>query len=363
MARWNQTDDNRCAPLAEWPAIDQAAWQAALQPAGLFNDGGVAAGWKPQGQTMVINGYGRWLTWLIRTGQLNPDEPPSTRVTRERVAAYAEALAASGNAAMTVQSRIHQLARAMRALAPEGGWSWISRAADRLRAEAVPVREKRSRMQSSDALADLGIHLMGIAARTDDHFAIPRAALYRDGLMIATLALRPFRARNFASITLGEHLILQHDQWRFDFQDTKTSRIEAPFPEDLVPYLETYLEVHRPILLTGKPIPGVIRAPTQALWIAKGGKQMGAAAISYEIKKHTGDAFGKDLNPHLFRDCETTTVAIEAPENIHDVPTLLGHASMRTSEKHYNQAQTLQAGRLYQATIKQLRRRKPGPVI
>jgi hypothetical protein len=274
MGSWNQTADNRCMPLNEWPEQDQAAWHAALTPASFLEPGGVAAGWAEGGRVMVISGYGRWLTWLDRTGQLDRACRPEARVTRDAVAAYARALGTS-NAAMTVQARVHQLGRAMNALAPELDWRWLFRASNRVRGEAVPVREKQGRMQSTKTLKVLGISLMQRAEQTDDHFAIQRARLFRDGLIIATLAARPLRMRTFGAIEIGHHLVRRGDAWCLIFAatDTKTKLpVETPFPAHLVPYLETYLAVYRPILLQRSGAPG--QPPPTALWAAPGKAKM-----------------------------------------------------------------------------------------
>ena len=72
---------------------------------------------------------------------------------------------------------------------------------------------------------------------------------YRDGLMIALLAARPLRRRNFAMITIGQHLIRVGPDWRLLFAaaDTKTGQpIETDLPDRLVPYLEHYLCAVRP---------------------------------------------------------------------------------------------------------------------
>jgi site-specific recombinase XerD len=349
-------------PFAEWPQHDRVAWLVALEPAGFLEAGGVAAEWSEGGRRMVVDSYGRWLTWLARTEQLDRSARPEDRVTRERVAAYAEALLV-GNAPMTVQGRIGQLGRAMRALAPVADWSWLSRAADRMRAEAAPVREKRSRMQEVQALADLGLGLMRRAQASDEHFAIQRAALYRDGLIIALLAHRPLRIRTFAAVTLGQHLTRRDKEWRLAFAaaDTKTRQpLEMPFPDGLVPCLELYLGQHRPVLLRGKPVPGQARPPTSALWIAKGGRMMSSDAISVQITTHTRTAFGQPVNPHLFRDCAATSIAIQDPEHVRMIAPILGHSTIATSERHYNQARTLEASRRYQQAIGRTRRTVEG---
>lgn len=184
---------------------------------------------------MAVDGYGHWLTWLERTGQLDPASTPASRATRERVQAYAEA-AALRLAPMTVQTRVNDLSRSLRAIAPGHDWKWIARAADRLRSQAVPVREKRSRMQDAQTVVGLGIQIMDRARASDPHFAVQRAILYRDGLMIALLMYRPLRMRSYAALTLEQHLVRRGDAWWMALSgtDTKTGRpMEMPFPVPL----------------------------------------------------------------------------------------------------------------------------------
>ena len=352
-----QTPDNRSMPWIEWPEQDRAAWRAALTPAGFLEPGGVAAGWAEGGRRMVSEGYGRWLTWLARTEQLDAASSAASRVTREQVAAYADSLTARC-APMTIPARLSQLSQAMRAMASDRDWTWILRAANRLRAVAVPVRQKRLRMQESQALAELGIRLMRQAEATNDSFEVRRAALYRDGLIIALMAHRPLRLRSFSAITLGQHLTQRDTIWWLCFAatDMKTKQaMEMAFPLALVSHLKRYLDHHRPLLSEVRSRPGSLRPATSALWIATGGTIMCAAAIGAQIGKHTAAAFGAPINPHLFRDCAATSIAIHDPEHVRTIIPILGHATIATSERHYNQARTLEASRRYQQTLMGIR--------
>jgi integrase/recombinase XerD len=358
MDRWNQTEDNYALPFSEWPEADQRAWQRALVPATFLEEANVASGWSEGGRTMAVDGYAHWLGWLDRSGLLDRHAPAASRVTRERVKTYAEVMATRGLAPMTVQSRIRQLGRAMRAMAPDQDWSWLSRAADRIRAEAVPVRQKRPRMQEVQALAELGVSMMERAEASDAHFATQRAVLYRDGLMIALLAHRPLRMRSFAALTLGRQLVQREAEWWLVMgaDDTKTGRpMEMPFPEALVGHLQCYLDEHRPALQVGRSKLGETRPATEALWLGKGGRMLGKSAISLQIRRHTEEAFGQSVNPHLFRDCAATSIAIQDPEHVRMILPILGHATLATSERHYNQAGTLEASRRLQKAVREQR--------
>jgi len=351
-----KTVPTRCWPVSEWPAPDQAAWVAALQPGDALDPGGLAARWATATRCMIENGYGRWLSWLHNNGLLNPCQTPDKRITVERVAAYVAELTAF-TAPFSVQSRVQQLGNALRAMCPQGNWSWVLRGADRIRARAIPARNKRARLQSPDRLVQLGVQIMAEVDASTPGRAMWRAADYRDGLIISLLAHRPIRARNLTMIQCGRHLVQRSGVWWlvFDGSETKTKQpIEISFPVELVPNLECYLATHRPVLLDVGHRHG--RALTDALWVSAVGRAMHYASISLQVRRRTEAAFGKALSPHLFRDCAATSIATEDPEHVRIVLQILGHSSLATSERHYNQAQSLEAGRRFQQTIAELRR-------
>jgi integrase/recombinase XerD len=346
---------NRCWPVLEWPAQDQAAWTIALQPGDVLDAGGVASSWAPATRWMTENGYGRWLGWLDQHGLFDPSLPPETRITEERVAAYRRDLSTT-TAPFSVQTRIRQLGSALRAMAPQGEWAWILRAADRLRTVAVPVRDKRSRLQSPDRLAELGMQIMAEAETAMVARETWRAADYRDGLIIALLAHRPIRACNITVIECGRHLLQRNGGWWLAFAANETKNrqpLEMPLPGELAANLERYLDQHRPVLLDVGQRHG--RPPTEALWISAVGRATSYANISLQVRRRTEAAFGKPINPHLFRDCAATSIAIADPEHLRMILPILGHASLATSERHYNQARMLEAGRRYQQTIAEIR--------
>ena len=56
------------------------------------------------------------------------------------------------------------------------------------------------------------------------------------------------------------------------------------------------------------------------------------------------------------RDAAATTIAIEDPRHVRDARLVLGHASLATTERHYNQARSLEASRRHHAMLAGLRR-------
>jgi integrase len=106
------------------------------------------------------------------------------------------------------------------------------------------------------------------------------------------------------------------------------------------------------------------------LWLDRRGRPMSSGAmrsgaILTQIERRTEQVFGKAIWPHLFRDCAVTELVDCAPEEIGIAPDLLGHADLRTTRKHYIQAQGMTAHARMQEMIAARRRaaaarEKPG---
>jgi integrase len=328
-------------PFADWPAADRVAWQAATEAGDLFDGSGPAAGWAPSTRAGVCYDYGRWLMFLARHEPVTLDQPLALRPTPERIGAYLNHLATTVGS-VSRHGYLRHLADALRVMAPGQDWTWLRRVVARLEAQRRP-RPKPPRLIEAGRLVELGYALMQAAERRLDEAENDTTALldYRDGLMIALLAARPLRRRNLAMITIGRQLIRVGDAWHLVFaaDETKTGQpIEAVLPDRLVPYLVRYLGAVRP------RFPGADRHA--GLWAGLKGRAITGQAIYDAITQRTRAAFGRAINPHLFRDCAATTIAIKAPDQIGVARDLLGHASLVTTEQYYNQARSIDASRL-----------------
>jgi integrase/recombinase XerD len=332
-------------PLDQWPAEDRRRWIEGLRTGGLFEAAGAGAGWAPRSRRKFQSGYGRWLTWLHATGQLDNAVHPGDRVTPMRIAAYVAVLAATC-APYTCVARIEELYATLRILAPRGDWRWLTGVLATLRAGARPVHDKRRRLRPAAELAELGRRLMREAEAAKHWSPRARAVHYRDGLMIALLAYRPVRIRNFAALRLGRQLLHQGERYWLAFaaEETKTGQPwEAVFPDALLPCLACYLDHHRPVLLRGER--HTAPADIDALWVSEVGTQLELGALGTRIRKHTARAFGASVPPHWFRSAAATSIAIEEPKHVADARHVLGHASLTSTERYYNQARSLEASR------------------
>jgi integrase len=205
-----------------------------------------------------------------------------------------------------------------------------------------------------DLLA-LGMHLMDTCAEGSHDICV--ATRFRDGLLVAILVSCPVRLKNLTMITIGRQLIF-HDpayQLAFGIDETKTRRpYSASLPLQLTPYVDRYLNVHRPTLASAA-YGNDTAAASGALWLNRWGRPLRSAAVRNQIELRTKKAFGAPIWPHLFRDCAVTELVDVAPSEIGIAPDLLGHAGLQTTRKHYIQATGMNAHRSVQATLSDAR--------
>jgi integrase/recombinase XerD len=257
---------------------------------------------------------------------------------------------------VSVGTTIGALCSAARALRPDADWSWLSRRSTRLKLKAKPSREKRHAMQHTLDLYRFGKWQMDNADRGKGR-TVHAAQRYQSGMIVALLAARPLRIRNFQAITIGESLRWDgRTYWLvFSTDATKMRRaIEEPLPDDLVPYLEAFLRTWRPVLLRQAKKYGGL-STHRRLWVDRFGRPMREFTLRSLIERYTRNEFGTAVWPHLFRDCLMTSLAVDQPELMRISATLLGHQSSITGEKHYNQARMLDASRRFAMTIFEIR--------
>jgi integrase len=210
-------------------------------------------------------------------------------------------------------------------------------------AATAPRKAGKYNLVTSDRLYALGIELMdcavvdaGAAKRTRKAHAFQ----YRDGLIIALLALIPLRRRTLAALRIGRHLIKAGDLWELDIPaaDTKTRRpLDYPISRELSARIDLYLERFR------SRIPGADKHTS--LWASNHSRSMCPDAIYVAVHKRTKKAFGFGVNLHRFRHAAASFWSSHDPANVRGAKDLLGHASFGTTEKHYIMAQSRLAGR------------------
>jgi len=294
--------------------------------------------------------YGHWLGFC---GSIEPQalkHAPHARMTPSRVQAYVAHLRGCV-APYTALGRMRTLARLAPAFAPGDDWAWLRRIVAHLDAKAGPIKPKLPLIRPTGELVDAGIRLMEEAEAMHSSTLRMPAVRLRDGLMLALLAARPLRARNFTALTLGRHLYPAGGEWTINIADSETKNgreYEVPFPAMLAPYLERYLDHWRPQLVGAEA--------SDRLWLSWRGHPLDYQDVHRNIRSVTGKLFGTPMHPHIFRDCLATCVALNDPVNMGVATALLGHRWLSTVKRYYNQAKQHTARAAVHANLVRRRR-------
>jgi integrase/recombinase XerD len=342
--------EKRCLKLAEWPPRDRAAWSRAISPGVAFDDDGAACHLSESTRRLALKGHGHWLHFLKRKGQLSPDVSPASRATSQLVSDYVAEVAARCNV-HTASIYLRSLGVALRVLDPLGNREAVITHARQLARSAEAMCSDRDVLVSASQLFEAGMARMEKCACNVRREAKLIAMRYGDGLMLAIEACKPLRLRNLRDAEIGRNLVFEGGQFwlRFSKAETKTSQtIEAMLPDELTPFIETWLSVHRPILLDGRT--------SERLWITMWGTSISSETLYQRFCKATHAELGVRLNPHAARRVVATSIAIAMPEQVEMIPFLLDHRTEKTAQKHYNKARSLSASARYLGRFK-IRRR------
>ena len=286
----------------------------------------------------VIAAYGRWLGFVAESEPSTLAEHPVERLTRERVLRYLDHLAETAGT-VTRHMFLAKLRDAIRVMFPGKVPHMLHQLVRRLERECQPS-SKASRVVSTQRLTVLSKKLMKQAIDSEGN--VTDIVAYRDGLMIGVLAWRPVRRRSFSLIQARTHLCRVGHEWRmiFDGPETKSRRpFEVSIPEWIAPFLERYLGEARPAFFGATLHDG--------LWASTKGGPLTDKAIYRIITGRTRAAFGHAVNPHLFRACAATTIALLDPGRIGIARDLLAHVSLATTHAYYNKARSIEVSRLY----------------
>ena len=335
------------APLdvVDWPDADRLAWERAIQPGDPFTDAGGGAHWRPATRKSYRGAYGRWLAFLGRRSWLINQESLASRIRRERVVAYVEELE-DRLKPVSVWSYLLGLHNAVYRMVPNGNWSWLRDIVNRLHGRTSFGTVTASDLVPIDDLYRLGLELMRTAEKVPSRRPLRDCVRYRDGLMLAMAAASLVRLGNFAQLRVDETILQTPEGFALNFPPEVVKNrqpIEGPLPGTLTPFLERYLDHHRPRLLGGRL--------ADDLWISAEGRTMAPHHIGQRIAKLTCRHLGKQVPLQRFRHCAATTIATASPELARIIRPLLAHTTNRTGEIYYNRARMMDASRRHAATL------------
>jgi len=335
--------------LAAWPEIDRKLWEQAFSSEDLFDTGGAFAGWSAGTRHLHAQGYGSWLSFLHRSQPDRLDLLPTERITKDAVSAFID----EGKQRLKLRSISNQvlsLAVIASGFDKDGDWAWLFHAARSLYEQTNPYQLKPPIPITAAELFEWSLALLNRLTDLAPHGPLVTAMRFRQALMVGLLIARPVRVRAFMAMTISQHVeVSDHGMvLAFSAEDMKDRKARRfPFPEPLLPFMRLYLDVYRPTLLQGNE--------SDALWISQRGDPMSIDSFTGGLAQLTNRVFGLTLRPHKFRHIAATSIATYAPEHVGIIRDILGHATLRMAEKHYNRATAVEASRKFQEVLRNLR--------
>jgi integrase/recombinase XerD len=335
-------------PYAEWPEEDRRLWEAAFKKGeGPFDDCGRGAHHSERSRQQLQYVYGKFLQFVSARYPDRLGCSPDARVTIEAVEQFVK-FQPKTCGDVTISIYLYHLWLVLKSMYPNRDWSWLVRISERI-GERGKVKRKKYHLVTSETLYALGIALMdGALSSGKPVTASSVQTAYRDGLIIAFLALVPLRRRTLGLLLIGEHLVRSCPGYAIDIpaEDTKSKRpLEFPLSPELSARFDFYLKEIRPQILGAEG--------SDYLWVNRRGP-MSDRMIYVNVRRRTQKALGFPVNLHRFRHAAATFWSVRDPVNVRGVKDLLGHGTFATTEEHYIMAQSRMAGRALARAIEEL---------
>lgn len=316
-----------------WPLEQQLLWIECMAP-----ECG-APTWKPVTQYTIARVYSRYCHYNEINGRsgLSPDG----------VRYWIMELETAGCCSRTIAGYIwglYKIAPIITNNQPE--WLRITC----LRVDKVACRtakKKNAFVLPAEAILQYGLETV-IRARRDGPGSWPATQLFRDGLFLVFGIYGPERLRALASITLDD-LDLEQFMATYPCHLIKGGSASGrTLPELVVTLIREWVTVWRIHHIRGEDHRG--------LWIGKGGRRAGAAALVSAMRKLTLSApWGYSITPHRLRDAAATCLVEEGPDLARLATILLGHRSEAVTREYTETATHIVASRRGRQIIEEAR--------
>src|SRR5262249_30965779 len=204
----------RQLPYPEWTESERQRWEVIFKLGDLFDEPSGGAHLAPSTKNALRASYATYLRFIADHHSELLDGPPEARINRQLIAEYVSWLRKT-NQESSIVITLHHLRLALRLVYPDVDWSWLLTITKRIAAVA-PRKTRKQPLVTSERLYLLGIELMDHAvadAHLHGEISKQTAMDYRDGLLIALLALFILRRRTVTAIRIGKQLVRSGELW------------------------------------------------------------------------------------------------------------------------------------------------------
>ena len=266
--------------IEDWPERDRAAWDALLAPSRLLRPGGPFAALRPSTIWSREQSYGHWLAFCQKQRIDLEDTDPVGRASSRLIEAWADEMAdLKWTTRHTRLVGLRLVLEGMRPERPQGLLHELGREADWY-AQRQVRDGKVGRVLPTDQIVAAGLGQLSVVDGTE----FQDAARFRDGLMVAALALLALRISNFRDLEIGRSFLVRPGG--FDIlisaEAYKAGRVlEKELPECLIDPMRRYIETYRPVLLAKST------DPHDFLWVNDWGNRYVHSSLGSRLSRLT----------------------------------------------------------------------------
>ena len=282
---------------------------------------------------------GRYLHAIMPTGCRVADPLDVTNLAApERLDRFVAALRSDGLAPSTMATYLDKLKMVLKRLAPNLDTNYFDWLVSTIRWEIV---RERSTPISTKAIFQIGVEAMEQAKIDICHWerhhrsrGVPGLPFldYRNGLLIATLALIPLRIDNMLMLSIGStfrEIDGNVGGYRIDILGISTkngSHIPPDVPRQLNAFIALWLNFYRLELMpTSREL---------SFWLTIKGAPLGYQGARDAIMSTVQKACGQPLRPHQVRHAAANAITLQGKSK-KVIATLLQHESPETASRHY----------------------------
>lgn len=334
---------------SNWPQLDRAAWDAALQGDDEeLEQPGALQRLSPETLSGYATGYGSYLAFLARAGELIEEETPVQRATPARLNRWLSAIRGRGLAATAIRQYLTTCHAALRLMAPHADLEWMLRPGGRPLRRTLPGKPKST---VGHDVAEVLPHVRRLhAAALKEADGPERRQALRDAALIGILLMRAPRVGSLIRMVMGQHIWATNDQlWNLRFPGDHMKgrrRLDYPLDVECSRWVTDYLRLAR----AGFPYAG----QSEHLWMGMKGPLV-REGIQRICHRRTLEWLGKAYGPHAFRKWLRTSAARHSPELAFDASEVQGN-SVEVSAQHYADASSLHTAIRHGRHLKAMRR-------